>query len=103
MSELKEIQVSLEALNTKLIESVTEPGEEKPYENEFSCRLADPGQFDKFARKNCYKKSDGKCIDFIFGIKAGKSSVQALRYKKNTWDKAAARSNCKSHGGSFEA
>ena len=40
----------------------------KPYPNEHACRLQDPGKYDKFARKNCYRKSDGKCIDYIFGI-----------------------------------
>lgn len=103
MSNLKELKDSLEELNTKIIESIAEPDDGKPYAGEFSCRLYDPGQFDSFARKNCYKKHNNKCIDFIFGIKAGKSKVQAMRYKKKTWDKSSAHSHCSSHDGSFEA
>jgi len=74
----------------------------KPYPNEHACRLESPDDFDKFARKNCYRKSDGKCIDYIFGIKAGKSKVQAMRYNKEVWTVTAARKNCKNKDGTFE-
>jgi len=78
--------------------------EEKPYENEHSCRLNDPGKYVKFNRKNCEQKHDGKCIDVIYGRKKdGKSEIQALRYPKKIWNAAAARSHCKSREGSFEA
>jgi hypothetical protein len=76
---------------------------EKPYANEHACRLADPAQFDSFARKNCNAKHDGKCIDFIFGIKAGKSTLQAMRYPKASWTAAAAKTHCGGHSGSFES
>ncbi len=76
---------------------------EKPYENEHSCRLLKPGDFDRFARKNCYVKHDGKCIDFIFGIKEDKAKVQAMRYKKDIWTEASAKGHCKSKKGTFEA
>lgn len=79
------------------------PEEEKPYPNEHACRLKEPGQFDRFARVNCYKKSDGKCVDYIFGIKDNKSQVQALRYRKKIWNAASARKHCASRGGRFEA
>lgn len=75
----------------------------KPYPNEHSCRIKQPGQFDSFARKNCYKKHNGKCIDFIFGIKEGKAEIQALRFDKDVWTAAAAKSVCSDFGGSFEA
>lgn len=75
----------------------------KPYPNEHACRLKDPGKYSKFARKNCFRKSDGKCIDFIFGIADGKSETQALRYKKDVWSAAAAKSHCGKKGGTFEA
>jgi hypothetical protein len=65
--------------------------------------LESPGSFTSFARKNCYQKHDNKCIDYIFGIKEGKSKVQAMRYKKDIWTASAARSHCSSHDGSFEA
>ncbi len=75
----------------------------KPYPNEHACRLANPDDFDKFARKNCYIKHDDKCIDCIFGIKDAKSKMQAMRYPKASWTVSAAKSHCKSHEGSFEA
>jgi len=76
----------------------------KPYENEHSCRLQSPDKYKKFARKNCYAKSDGKCIDFIFGIKEdGKSEVQSMRYNKDEWTEAEAKKHCDEHGGTFEA
>jgi HK97 family phage prohead protease len=87
------------------IEDAEMIGEEavlKPYPNEHACRLKTPN-YDKYARKNCEQKHDGKCIDVIYGIKGGKSEIQALRYPKKIWDVAAARSHCKSRGGSFEA
>ncbi len=74
-----------------------------PYSGEHSCRLEDPGQYDRFARKNCFQKHEGKCIDFIFGVKEGKSEVQAMRYNKEVWTASEARSHCASHNGSFEA
>lgn len=40
----------------------------------------------------------------IYGIKDDKSQIQALRYKlKDGWTAEAAKSHCKSRGGSFEA
>jgi len=80
-----------------------EEAEGKPYENEHSCRLEDPKQFDKFNRKNCEQKHEGKCIDVIYGIKDGKSKIQALRYKTSIWTKEAAQAHCKSREGLFEA
>lgn len=76
---------------------------EKPYENEHACRLLKPGDFDRFARKNCYVKHDGKCIDCIFGIKENKSKLQSMRYPKDIWTVASAKTHCKSKEGTFEA
>jgi len=74
-----------------------------PYENEHSCRLKDPSKYKKFARKNCYKKHEGKCIDFIFGIiSPDESELQAMRYDKEIWTEKAARSHCESKDGTFE-
>jgi hypothetical protein len=75
----------------------------KPYPNEHACRLKSPDGFDKFARKNCHMKHDDKCIDIIFGIKEGKSSIQAMRYPKSAWKASDAKSHCGSHKGTFEA
>lgn len=77
--------------------------QEKPYPNEHACRLEDPKQFDRFNRKNCEQKHDGKCIDVIYGIKEGKSKIQSLRYPKQSWSSAEAKSHCSGRGGSFTA
>ena len=74
----------------------------KPYPNEHSCRLKDPDQYDRFARKSCEQKHDGKCIDVIYGVKEGKSEIQALRYKTDIWEEADAKAHCKSRDGTFE-
>jgi len=73
-----------------------------PYQNEHACRLNPPDKYDRFARKNCEQKSDGKCIDVIYGVKGGKSEIQALRYPKTSWSEAAARSHCRGRDGTFE-
>lgn len=73
-----------------------------PYPNEHSCRLEDPGKYDRFNREKCGQKHEDKCIDVIYGIKEGKSEVQALRYKKDIWDEDDARAHCESRDGKFE-
>ncbi len=75
----------------------------KPYPSEHSCRLKSPDKYNRFARKNCYRKSGEKCIHYIFGIKEGKSETQSMRYSKNVWTAGAASAHCKSAGGSFVA
>lgn len=76
--------------------------EEKPFANEHSCRLKPP-DYDNYARKNCYRKSDGKCVDYIFGIIGpDESELQALRYKTKIWTESAARAHCKTRKGTFE-
>lgn len=76
---------------------------EKPFPNEHACRLVSPDGFEKFARKNCAGKHEGKCIDFIYGIKDKKSTLQTMRYKKDVWDAKDAKKHCASHDGTFEA
>lgn len=73
-----------------------------PYPSEHSCRLEDPDKYDKFRRQNCGEKHGDKCIDVIYGIKDGKSEVQALRYKTDIWDEDDARAHCKERDGTFE-
>jgi len=84
-------------------EEMTKEEFEKPYPNEHACRLEDPGKYTSFARKKCAAKSDGKCIDFIFGILEGKSELQAMRYPKDIWTADSAKSHCKGKDGTFEA
>jgi hypothetical protein len=76
---------------------------ENPYPNEHACRITQPN-YDRYARKNCYRKKNGKCLDFIFGIKGNQpSELQAIRYKlKNDWKVGEARKDCKERGGTFE-
>jgi len=71
--------------------------------NEHSCRLSDPQKYDSFTRKNCAEKDEDRCIDHIYGIKDGKSEIQALRYNKKIWTESSARSHCDSRDGTFEA
>jgi HK97 family phage prohead protease len=73
-----------------------------PYENEHSCRLKPPN-YKNYARKNCYKKHDGKCIDFVFGIIGpDESELQSMRYPKDIWSESDARAHCKEQDGTFE-
>ncbi|HUT68670.1 MAG TPA: HK97 family phage prohead protease [Dehalococcoidales bacterium] len=73
-----------------------------PYANEHSCRLENPDKYDSFNRKNCGQKHDGKCIDVVYGIKDGKSEIQALRYGTDIWSESDARAHCKEREGTFE-
>jgi hypothetical protein len=92
--------------------AAADPGDEaiekdavlRPYPNEHACRLADPGQFDKFRRGT--RDHDGKRYSVIYARpKSGDGGwqEQAYRYATGTWDAKAARAHCDSHDGSFEA
>lgn len=85
------------------LETLLEELEGKPYKGEHACRLSSPDKYDKFARKNCEIKHDGKCIDVIYGIKGKKSEIQALRFKTDVWTEAQAKGYCKDKEGMFEA
>ena len=58
-----------------------------PYPSEHSARLKAPGTFDKFRRQN---DAGGSGVDFIFGIKNGKSEIQAIRFDANKFTTAEA-------------
>ena len=66
----------------------------RPYPNEHAARLKDPSQYDSFARKN---NDFGDGIDAIYGIKSGKSELQAIRFKSNKFTAAEARKWLKDH------
>lgn len=68
-----------------------------PYSHEHACRINNPDKYDSFARKNGYLEKDGKKIDVIFGIKNGKSEIQALRYNKDVWTESEAKADCNLH------
>lgn len=75
-----------------------------PYENEHSCRLANPDNFDGFVRQNDAIDVGGKKADRILGKKGGKvTGTQAVRFPKSKFSADEARSWCGKHGGSFEA
>ena len=95
---LRELKVDGNGYETMTLDEIT-----KPLPSEHACRLKSPGQYERFARKNCEQKHDGKCIDVIYGIKKGKSEIQSLRYKIKTWTASEARSHCKGRKGTFEA
>jgi arsenate reductase-like glutaredoxin family protein len=61
----------------------------RPYPNEHAARITDPEKYDEFARKN---DEFGAGVDVIYGVKDGKSEVQAIRFdvKKFTPDEAKA-------------
>ena len=63
---------------------------ERPYPNEHAARLRDPGQYDRFRRRN---DAGGEGVDFIFGIKEGEegAELQAIRFKLSQFTAAEAR------------
>jgi len=65
-----------------------------PYPNEHSARLKDPGQFESFAREN---NKGGNGVDFIYGIKEGKSEIQAIRFDKKKFTVQEAKKWLKDH------
>lgn len=74
--------------------------------NFHSCILKDPEQYDELAYEFEAEKSDGKQIDFVYGIKINpkrKSELQAIRYPNNIWSIDEAKNHCNKYNGSFEA
>lgn len=68
---------------------------ERPYPNEHAARLKDPGQYDSLRRVN---DEGGPGIDFIYGIKDGKSEIQAIRFRSSRYTAAEARQWLADHG-----
>jgi HK97 family phage major capsid protein/HK97 family phage prohead protease len=62
--------------------------EARPYPNEHAARLTDPDQYDEFRRQ---ADAGGPGIDFIYGIKAGESELQAIRFDKQRYTVEEAR------------
>ena len=67
----------------------------KPFPNEHAARQLDPKGFDSFARKNNHF---GPGIHAIFGIKAGKSKVQSVRFSAAKFTTEQAKAWLKEHG-----
>jgi hypothetical protein len=72
-----------------------------PYPSEHSCRVKDPGAFEK----DSFRRIKQGKLSIIIGRLKGKATTtaQAYRYPKESWTEAAARADCKDKGGSFEA
>ncbi len=65
-----------------------------PYPNEHSARITNPDQYDRLRRKN---DVFGQGIHAIYGVKSGKSEVQAIRFDKDRYTPAEARAWLKKH------
>ena len=65
-----------------------------PYPREHAARLADPAKYDSFARQN---DKGGAGIDFVFGVKDGKSEIQAIRFDASRFSTEEARAWLKAH------
>jgi HK97 family phage major capsid protein/HK97 family phage prohead protease len=72
------------------MESDREMMAERPYPNEHAARLRNPGQYDRFRRRN---DEGGKGVDFIFGIKEGEegADLQAIRFRLSEFTADEAR------------
>jgi hypothetical protein len=78
---------------------------ERPYPNEHSCRLKDPGDFEKDSFRRVEREHEGKKYGVIMGKLKGETTMteQAYRYPKSEWSAKEARAHCKDHEGkSFE-
>lgn len=83
----------------------------KPYPNEHSCRLEDPGKFVRCIRKAAKDENDvgdyeatGKPYTLLICYTEDeKSEVQAFRYDKDTWTAEQAGAHCRAYDGTFEA
>ena len=60
----------------------------RPFPNEHAARLTDPAQYDSFRRKN---NDFGDGIDAIYGIKSGKTELQAIRFNKDKFSVAESK------------
>jgi hypothetical protein len=72
-----------------------------PYPSEHSCRLRDPGAFEK----DSFRRIASGKVSMIIGKLKGHSetTAQAIRYPKDKWTAAEARADCAKHKGQFEA
>jgi hypothetical protein len=72
-----------------------------PFENEHSCRIAEPSEF----KKGSFRRIKEGNLSIIIGKKHGKTttSTQAFRYPKDKYTEAQARAHCKKNKGRFEA
>jgi len=84
-AEITNLKEAIESYETDIL---------KPYPNEHSARLTSPGKYTRFARKN---NAFGTGIHAIYGIKEGKSELQAIRFDSSDFTVAEAKKWCKDH------
>lgn len=66
-----------------------------PFQYAHVARIASPGQFDSFATQ---KNAGGPGVDFLYGIKNGKSKLASVRFDKMKFTPTRARQWLKKHG-----
>lgn len=72
-----------------------------PYPNEHSCRIRNPGDFQKGSFRRMVKEKLAIIIGRLKGKKT--TTTQAYRYPIKDWTKKEAREHCKEHKGEFHA
>lgn len=72
-----------------------------PYENEHSCRIRDPGEF----QEGSFRRIEEGGLSIVIGRPKGQTTTatQAFRYPEKTWSESKARKHCEDHDGTFEA
>jgi len=77
----------------------------KPYPQEHSCRLREPGDFQADTFRRMQREHEGKEYSVIMGRLKDEDTMteQAYRYADDMWTAAQARSHCEGHDGRFEA
>ena len=70
----------------------------KPYPNEHSCRVNDPGKYTQM-RRGTTTTERGEDMGVIYGKTDSGWEVQAYRYPTKDWTEAAAKAHCSKHGG----
>ncbi len=80
-------------------EEIKDEEPEEGSEKEYRCELKDPKDFEKFFRREKYKKVGDKELDYIFGIKSNnKIEIQSIAYPTNQWTESEARNHSKEMG-----
>lgn len=72
-----------------------------PYPSEASCRLKDPGDF----QKDSFRRIKRGNLGIIIGRPKGQetTTAQAYRYPTTDWTEDEAKAHCKEAGGEFHA
>jgi len=98
---MKKIEKTFDLSIGKLGIPITKVDIEKPYPNEHACRIREPGDF----QDGSFRRISEGGLSIIIGRLKGKTktTTQAFRYPKSSWDADRARTHCSEQGGRFEA